>query len=299
MPRMFDILRSKVPKEMIVMNKFKILAAVIGILIFSESAGIIFFATRSQNLYKKSRELTTKLEGVAPGYEKMYKESQEISAKYKQLETEIENLKADRENLLAQAKGLLGERAKAAEFQQLLDQNKAQIESAAKKIGGLKNNNLGLIQEIKRLRMVQGQLIKERGQLQAAYEKVQKGALVKELNNKIAKMQKDFSRDIANLQKEKNKAVSSLEQSQKQLAALNEKQTKLIAERDQLSSGLKAGKANYAQAVQKNKDLENQIKSMPTKFTEIARQNKILLKQTAEMHYNLGVFYTQTKKPAN
>jgi tetratricopeptide (TPR) repeat protein len=35
---------------------------------------------------------------------------------------------------------------------------------------------------------------------------------------------------------------------------------------------------------------------MPGKFAEIARQNKVLIRQTASMHYNLGVFYSKQKE---
>ncbi len=34
----------------------------------------------------------------------------------------------------------------------------------------------------------------------------------------------------------------------------------------------------------------------PKKFVEIARQNRRLIKETANMHYNLGVFYMKTKE---
>ena len=39
--------------------------------------------------------------------------------------------------------------------------------------------------------------------------------------------------------------------------------------------------------------LRRKISKRPKKVTELARQNRILLKETALMHYNLGVFYTQ------
>ncbi|MBU2221078.1 MAG: tetratricopeptide repeat protein, partial [Candidatus Omnitrophica bacterium] len=35
---------------------------------------------------------------------------------------------------------------------------------------------------------------------------------------------------------------------------------------------------------------------IPAKFAELARENKVLIKETALMHYNLGVFYTQSKE---
>ena len=51
-----------------------------------------------------------------------------------------------------------------------------------------------------------------------------------------------------------------------------------------------------AEAQKKNKRLELEALNVPKKFAEIGRQNKILLKDTAQMHYNLGVFYTKNKE---
>ena len=45
-----------------------------------------------------------------------------------------------------------------------------------------------------------------------------------------------------------------------------------------------------------NKKLAEEIRNIPKKFSEIARQNRKLIKETSEMHYNLGVFYTKNKE---
>jgi len=65
---------------------------------------------------------------------------------------------------------------------------------------------------------------------------------------------------------------------------------------ERLDGQLKEYKTNYAQAAKTNKALESEIKNMPKKFTEIGRQNKRLIRETSEMHYNLGVFYTKNKE---
>jgi len=52
----------------------------------------------------------------------------------------------------------------------------------------------------------------------------------------------------------------------------------------------------YAEAVKKNNAFEQKVMETPKRFAEIARQNKTLIKETANMHYNLGVFYTKNKE---
>lgn len=52
----------------------------------------------------------------------------------------------------------------------------------------------------------------------------------------------------------------------------------------------------YNEALSKNKTLEKKLLEIPKKFAEVTRENKMLLKETALMHYNLGVFYTEKKE---
>jgi len=45
----------------------------------------------------------------------------------------------------------------------------------------------------------------------------------------------------------------------------------------------------------KNRQLEKTAQELPVKFAELARENKVLIKETALMHYNLGSFTPRTK----
>ena len=105
------------------MNKSKILALVIGILILCEAIGVIYFASKTYNLSRKNQAMAAKIESIQPGYARMTKESEESMAKsreaiakYKEMEKELESVKADRENILAQTKNLLANRARVQEL---------------------------------------------------------------------------------------------------------------------------------------------------------------------------------------
>jgi tetratricopeptide (TPR) repeat protein len=52
-------------------------------------------------------------------------------------------------------------------------------------------------------------------------------------------------------------------------------------------------KKQYTESLKTNKNIEKKLQEVPKKFAEIARENKVLLKETALMHYNLGVFYIE------
>ena len=106
------------------MNKSKILALVIGILILCEAIGVIYFASKTYNLSRKNQALTAKIETFQPGYAKMSRESEEAEAKsreavtkYKEMAKELELVKADRENILAQTKRLLANRARVQDLE--------------------------------------------------------------------------------------------------------------------------------------------------------------------------------------
>ncbi|MBI3602450.1 MAG: tetratricopeptide repeat protein [Candidatus Omnitrophica bacterium] len=278
------------------MTKFKILAIVVLIFILGQSAGLLYFVSKTQGLLQKNQELVAKVERYGPGYEKLDKQFQEVSSKYTAAAKELETVKADRENILAQAKSLLGERAKAGELEEVAEKAKAEVSSVKKELEEAKNQGLSLKEEINKFQVTQAQLTKERDELKIAYEKAAKNTIVKELNNKISGLQKDLKSKIAQAQTEKKKLEAKLKLAEKENSRLTEEKNKWNTARDQLTGQLNDYKKNYVGAVKKNKALESKIKETPAKFTEIARQNKVLLRQTAEMHYNLGVFYTKNKE---
>jgi chromosome segregation ATPase len=260
------------------MNKFKIPIILIGVLIFAESAGLIYFVSKSQDLSKK-------LETIKPGYQKLSQEEQELKSKYAGVLKENEVLKVDRDNILAQTKSLMGERSRANELTVSLERSNLEVSQLQKGKEEIQNYNLSLKEEIGKFLEEQKRLTRERDDFKVAYEKARKDNIIKELNNKIS-----------NLQKEKNNVEGNLKNKQGEIDKLTGQKSKLEAENERLTAQLKGYKKNYAQAVRKNKELGHEVINIPKKFSEIARQNKVLIRQTAEMHYNLGVFYTKNKE---
>jgi chromosome segregation ATPase len=277
-------------------NKFKILAIVVLVFILGQGVGLLYFINKSKGLLQKNHELTAKVDSYDPGYKKLDKQLREVSSKYTEASKELETVKADRENVLAETRSLLGERAKAAEQEKASEKMKAEVISVNKGLGETKNQNLVLKEEISKLQAAQAQLTKESDDLKIANVKLTKNTVIKELNKKISGLQKDLKVEAAKGRAEKRKLEAQLKLAQRENSRLTEKKEKLNTDREQLTGQLKDYKKNYAGAVKKNKALESKIKQTPSKFTEIARQNRVLLRQTSEMHYNLGVFYTKYKE---
>lgn len=284
------------------MNKSKILALVIGILILCEALGVIYFAGKTQNLSRKNQALIARIETFQPGYAKMSRESEEAEAKsreavakYQEMAMELESVKADRENVLAQTKTLLANRLRAQELEDELGKVKASmqpIEDARKKE---EEQNLVLKAQVRKLKEERVKLTAEFDELKSANEKLQNNTMVKDLNSKIAGLQKELKSSIAAVNTAKSTAESGLKVVEKKISQLTQENAKLAASNGQLAAMIEEQRASHAEALEKNKALEQEVRQLPGKFVEVSRQNKVLLKQTAGMHYNMGVFYTKHK----
>ena len=274
------------------MNKFKVMLGVIGILMLIEAIGVIFFAGKSQTLSMKLTKAKQQLEQLLPGYTKLSQDEKGLTAKYNDLlnETEAlkkenEVLKEDRNNLITQAKALMADKTRAKEFEEELNQLKPQKLSLQEERDKLQKKIQSFQTEIAQLREAQAQIAKERDDLKSTIAKMKKDPLA-------MRLQKENSA----LQTEKSRLSSTLAKVKKDAEQLTLQRTKVETENSRLRSDLTQFKANYEDAVAKNNLLEQKIGDLPKKFSELARQNAVLLKQTSEMHYNLGVFYTQNKK---
>jgi chromosome segregation ATPase len=259
-------------------NKVKLLAVLIGFLVFSESAGIIYFANKAQEFSKKFNKLE-------PNYEKLNQEQKELKDKYDVSVKENEAIKADRSNLLAQAKVLIADNSRMGELEEEISKLETEKQDMLKNKEDMNGQNQKLQEVVKQLMNSQAQTAQERDSFKASYEKARKEDIVKEMK-----------KQVADLQKEKDRLSSELVNIQKKSELLAAQKAKLDKDKESLENELKDYKKDVAEATKKNKALQQQIENAPKKFSEIARQNKKLLKETAGMHYNLGVFYTKNKE---
>lgn len=262
------------------MNKLKVSIILVGVLIFAESIGLIYFAARS-------RDLSRKLEEITPGYQKLSQDEPELKNKLAALLKENATLKADRDNVLAQTKGLMGEKNRANELAASLEKTNSDIDKLGKEKEELQNYVTSLKDEVRKLQDGASQLQNEINQIQSDYDK---------LNNNSVK--KGLEKQVAALSKAKNNFDGILKNKNKEIEHLKGQREKLEEARSQLTAQVNNQKKTIDDATRKNRKLETELKNIPKKFTEMARQNTKLIKDTSEMHYNLGVFYTRNKEYA-
>jgi tetratricopeptide (TPR) repeat protein len=77
---------------------------------------------------------------------------------------------------------------------------------------------------------------------------------------------------------------------------LENNKVKLQAEVEGIMAKLDELEEQNADLRKENQSLEGEARTFPTKFADLAQQNKRLIEQSADMHYNSGVFFVKNKE---
>lgn len=205
---------------------------------------------------------------------------------YEKLKKEHEALLIDYQNVLAQAKTLLEYKNKARDMEDFTRQGAVEKESLIKE----KEEALAQAAELKdKVHQLDESIVKltqERDEYKNSFEKASVGNIIgEETKKKIAGLEKQgasLSQENKDLEN-KIKAMEKVALKREAEAELSEKQ-------------ISEARAKYDEARKQNRVLERKIDEEPKQFAELARENKVLIKRTATMHYNLGVFYTENKE---
>lgn len=273
-------------------NKRTVSISIIVLLIFTLGALTGYFALKFSKLSLQFKNRQDEYGKLAKEKNELQENYSKLEGNYKKIEREFKDMSQDRENLINEIKGLIADRNRLKEVEGSLGVVKKDRERFVKESQEALENNLILKEKIKHLQDFQKQLLNEKEQLTKTLETERAKSFL--LNLQQAK---------ESLQKENNDLINKLKQSQSEYLRLNESSSKnkeeldkTIKDANELRERLNRLNDNYAKAVIKNKALEQQLMETPKKFAEIARQNKVLISQTANMHYNLGVFYTKQKE---
>lgn len=267
------------------MSKLKPMPVFMGSLILIACIGLIFFVNKSKDLTRRLQDLSGRLEEISPNYQKLSQEEGTLKSTNAQLLKDNDAIKVDRENLMAQIKTLLQERSKASELAVSLEKANNDLSALAKEKNDLQDKNLSQQDEVSRLRTAQKDMIAKWDTLKTDCDKSVTTLKIKDLNKKVGDLQKD-----------KTALQNSAKRKESEFDQLRQQKTKLDLDNVSLKSELNDYKKSLADAVQKNKRMWEQVQNTPKKVTELARQNRLLIAETAQMHYNLGTFYTKNKQ---
>jgi len=239
-------------------------------------------------IYKLSRKANEQIKERLSSENKFAKQNAQLEDNYVKLQKDFSALKnqfedtsRDRDNLASQTGGLMAQKKRAAELDAALEKARQDMKLLEEKNQGVLEQNLKLREEKQDLETIQKQLLKEKEQLQQELD---------------ASGVRNLTKSNESLKKENGNLQNSLKQAQLEIKKQKESETQLKARIGELGNEVQKLNKAYAEAVRKNKLLEQKVIEKPAKFAEIARQNKVLIRRTANMHYNLGVFYLNQKE---
>ena len=211
---------------------------------------------------------------------------EDYKAMYEKLKKEYDGVVMDRNNILQQSKGFIELKAKVQTAQDEINKANAAKDEALK--------------EAESARLLSGPLNEKISALEVSNEALKKEA--EESRKAFDKMAFDYKvvpetqRENSRLKNENSLLARDLKNLQIKLKRMEEQQLNDSAQLEIYRRQIKEFKRRYEQSMAKNRSLEKKIEKIPARFAEIARENKVLIKETALMHYNLGVFYTKNKE---
>lgn len=269
-----------------------VLAAVAAVLALTVGAAGIVGVSKAAGEGKKVKDLTAAITALQ-------NEQSVLKRKYAELE-------ADRNNVIEQTKKLLEQNAKYTEL--------------AESYEDMKRTQQAVIAQKEKLLSQNDKLKKERDSLIAYFEKLKAGfeklsgehRTLKEDKKKVDKALADkvesapqfqaLSAEAKNLRSLNSQQTSTIGMLEQKIKTLNDRLKKITQREDKMKrqimtseKSLKQLKKQNTQLSSANKGMNQMVQGVPAKFARIAQENRELVKETSEMHYNLGVFYTQNK----
>ena len=252
----------------------------------------------NKKLLMRLEEKVKTLKELDRKYKEIEKTLKELQNKNNSLVMEFDKLKIDRDNLLAQAKKMavgrrdLAEKEKAydklLEEKNILSKENEDLAEYKKMLdaglGKLKVHLAGLTQEKMRLE-------KFIVQMKAEHE-LEISRIKQEVNpdkDKLKKELKTFKKGNTVLKKD-------LRRAEKDMKVLEGAKKRFEEKSEILQSQLIDMEQKYAELKKQNRSIMRDSSEFPRKIADLARQNKRLIEQTADMHYNSGVFFVKNKE---
>jgi tetratricopeptide (TPR) repeat protein len=233
-------------------------------------------------------------------YQKLEKENQDLKKKYEELEL-------DRNNVLSQTKNLLQEKAQWSEMEvQLENLKKANKSFMAQKDKLLQDNErlkaevAAVIQNFDALKQSYQEMLekqdaidKENTSLRTLLtQQVQSSPEFQVLDREAKRLREDnaqLGETISVMESKLRKALERIKKDQtREMSMIIQ-----IRGQKQLLDEIQLQNTTLSKT---NTELNELINQAPEKIRLMAAQNKSLLKETAEMHYNMAVFFTQGQK---
>lgn len=244
--------------------------------VFAQPAAALFGKDKQlEEQLSQSRQQIQQLEQEKDGLEKRTKE---LESQYATLSQEHQQVVVDRDNLLAQVKQT---QAETHDY----DQVKAERE---------------LLERLLRKASEEERLLREQLALQEDEVHALKANLTEttqtrdRLSKQLAESkerarERQLTKELDALQKDYNELSRVLKAAQRELAETQKREASL-------TTRLTKVQRDYTLSVAENSRLHRDERMVPKDISKLAREHERLIKESADMHYNLGVLFSKNKE---
>ena len=220
----------------------------------------------------------------------------QMTKNFSELSESHVSLKADRDNVLIQTKRLIVESNRMTELEKAHEDLTRDFKALSKRkdqllwdVEKLKDKHTQTNEQLVIARDTIAKLdarVEEldalaKSQKQKLDEKVEKAPEYQQLKNEFDRLKGESQ----NFDKEKKGLLKVIEDQKadfEEMRLYRQKYEEAMVQIDALN--------------EKNKKLAKDLKNAPKKFSQMANENQTLIQETADMHYNLGVFYAEQKR---
>ena len=243
--------------------------------------------------------LQAKARGLSAHLTEAHLKAQTLDRTIQQLNDQLTSLNTERAKLQAERQAL------AADRDNLITQIKnAQNE---KEVGNTARDLLGrvsrrLVQENKALKERLGPLERQNAELQRGHEKSLRdlaGAQrqLDALQQQVKTKQKSSADDVLTKERQAHRNdLAALRRAEQQVKTLHAREAAAQANLNKTTRRVETLKEQYAALLAESMALRHQAKQMPVAISRMAHQHERLVKETADMHYNLGVLFSSKKE---
>jgi tetratricopeptide (TPR) repeat protein len=232
---------------------------------------------------------------------------QKLEQDYAELQKRYADLETDRNNVLSQTKTLLQEKAQWQEMESQLENLKKANKAFMAQKETLLDDNQRLKGEIAEILQSFEGLKQSYQELLAKQEEVDKeNASLRDLLTRQVQATPEYQlldRESKRLREENEKLGQALNAMESKLKlALDrikkdqQRELSMLRQIHAQKEMLDEVRSQNESLTRSNQELSDLIRQAPARIKEMAAQNRTLLRETAEMHYNMGVFFTENKQ---
>ena len=273
---------------------------------YGEPLAALFGGKKNEELLKQNaQECQAKLDAKDLEYQKLRDTKkdesdagQSLREKNSTLMEAYEKLQSDQQAIVEQLNRLRRDNQRCEAVKESYDQMNLENEAFIEENKAMEVEKEELKMTLENLKMHVQDLNKENEELNSLLSEAQVDDEEKErkLRGKVQKELEDLVSRTKSL-KEENAALEKQNKEARMNAAVAQSTNeRLQVELESHKKDLAAMEEGFLGMKQENRYLSQQTSEFPKKITDLARHNRKLVKETADMHYNLGVSFIKSQE---